>query len=336
MQKKEEILVTVLCIAYNHEKYIRSALEGFVSQQTSFEYEVIVHDDASTDGTADIIREYEQKYPDIIKPIYQTENQIQKGVNLTTEFLLPNAKGKYIAYCEGDDFWCDENKLQLMVDALEANPEAYMCTHKVQCLNEDGSITNSVIPNKKAGLNQNTTLSSSEMADMIYVKYGYVFHTSSYVVRREVIEYDLFHQMKEMMNGDRVLLNITMMLGKTIYIDKIMSCRRLWTVGNWNSRFKKKAISEKFEYYKKELLAVKKFDEISKHCFHKQLSYYIFKQLLWMGLRFDVNDVRKLLLEHKVENKFDTSYSMKVNFAYALMMYAPWCYKFYQIVKTKL
>ena len=116
-------LVSVYCLTYNHAKYIKDALEGFVHQKTNFQFEVIVHDDASTDGTADIIKDYARKYPDIIVPIYQNENQYSKKVPITRTFVLPILKGKYYAACEGDDFWCDENKLQKQVDWLENNPE---------------------------------------------------------------------------------------------------------------------------------------------------------------------------------------------------------------------
>ncbi|KAA6338333.1 putative glycosyltransferase EpsE [termite gut metagenome] len=120
---KNEIIVSICCITYNHEPYIRQCLEGFMTQKTSFLFEVLIHDDASTDGTADIIHEYESKYPDIIKPIYQKENQYSKGVRISWVFNFPRAKGKYIALCEGDDYWIDPLKLQKQVDFLENNPE---------------------------------------------------------------------------------------------------------------------------------------------------------------------------------------------------------------------
>lgn len=123
----EEILVTIYCLAYNHEKYIRDALEGFLNQKTNFKYEVIVHDDASTDGTANIIREYEDKYPDIIKGIYQKENQYKKNISIFNTYILPNVKGKYLASCEGDDYWIDNLKLQKQVDYLEEHPECTFC-----------------------------------------------------------------------------------------------------------------------------------------------------------------------------------------------------------------
>ena len=123
----EQIMVSILCNVYNHGKYLRDALEGFVMQQTTFPFEVLVHDDASPDNSAEIIREYEEKYPEIIKPIYQTENQYSKGVRINEVFHLPRIKGKYVAACEGDDYWTDPLKLQKQYDFMEANPDYSMC-----------------------------------------------------------------------------------------------------------------------------------------------------------------------------------------------------------------
>ena len=135
-QNKEKPLVSICCITYNHVKYIRDALEGFMMQKTDFPFEVLIHDDASTDGTADIIREYEQKYPDIIKPIYQTENQYSKGVKVSITYNFPRAQGKYIALCEGDDFWTDERKLQIQADYMESHPDVTICAHRRMVKNE--------------------------------------------------------------------------------------------------------------------------------------------------------------------------------------------------------
>ena len=120
-------LVSVYCTAYNHEPYIAQALDGFLMQKTNFPFEVIVHDDASTDRTAEIIREYEARFPKIIKPIYETENQYSKRDGSLGRIMAAACKGKYIAFCEGDDYWIDENKLQVQVDFLEGNPEYGMC-----------------------------------------------------------------------------------------------------------------------------------------------------------------------------------------------------------------
>ena len=122
-------LVSISCITYNHAPYIRQCLDGFMMQQTNFAFEVLIHDDASTDGTTEIIKEYEENYPDIIKPLYEEENQWVKGRRGSAVFNFPRAKGKYIALCEGDDYWTDPLKLQKQVDFLEANPEYVMCSH---------------------------------------------------------------------------------------------------------------------------------------------------------------------------------------------------------------
>lgn len=126
----ENVLVTIQCTAFNHEPYIRQCLEGFVMQKTNFRFEAIVHDDASTDGTAAIIREYAERYPEIIKPIIQTENQYSKHDESISRIMNTYTHGKYIALCEGDDYWIDPLKLQKQVDFLENHSE-YVLSHTV-------------------------------------------------------------------------------------------------------------------------------------------------------------------------------------------------------------
>ena len=122
-----ELMVTIRCMTYNHEPYIRQCLEGFVMQKTNFRFEAIVHDDASTDGTAAIIREYAEKYPDIIKPIYETENQYSKHDGSLKRIMNCVTHGKYIALCEGDDYWIDSLKLQKQIDYMEQHSECSLC-----------------------------------------------------------------------------------------------------------------------------------------------------------------------------------------------------------------
>ena len=130
-------LVAIKCPVYNHEPYLRDCLEGFVMQQTNFPFVAIVHDDASTDNSAAIIREYAEKYPDIIKPIYEIENQYSKhdgSVGRIMDAAIETTGAKYVAMCEGDDYWTDPLKLQKQVDFMEANPEYSLCFHKVNTL----------------------------------------------------------------------------------------------------------------------------------------------------------------------------------------------------------
>ncbi|MEG1612498.1 MAG: glycosyltransferase, partial [Alistipes sp.] len=123
----KELLVSVVCTTYNHEAYVRQALEGFVMQKTNFSFEVIVHDDASTDSTVQIIKEYESKYPNLFRNIYQIENQYSQRKDIWGNLFCNYCAGKYIAICEGDDYWTDPLKLQKQVDFLEVNLEYGLC-----------------------------------------------------------------------------------------------------------------------------------------------------------------------------------------------------------------
>ena len=120
-----EPMVSICCAAYNHAPYIAQALESFLAQDVPIE--ILVHDDASTDGTQDILRDYARRYPDVVRPLFETENQYSRGVAIDPTFNYPRARGKYIALCEGDDCWCDPHKLRRQVDYMEAHPDCTFC-----------------------------------------------------------------------------------------------------------------------------------------------------------------------------------------------------------------
>ena len=142
MVDHSDIIVSICCITYNHEKFIRQCINGFLLQKTNFAYEILINDDASTDKTADIIREYVVKYPTMIKPIYQTENQFSKGLGaMNVRFNFPRAQGKYIAMCEGDDYWTDPYKLQKQVDFLEANSEYGLIHTDIEYVDTQSNVT---------------------------------------------------------------------------------------------------------------------------------------------------------------------------------------------------
>lgn len=140
-------LLSICCMTYNHERFIEDALEGFLIQLTNFPLEILIHDDASSDRTADIIREYKVKYPRLIKPTLQKENQYSQGKK-PMQILMPATQGKYIAVCEGDDFWIDPQKLQIQVDFLEKNPDFVISGHDAFIVDEFGNrISDSKLPN---------------------------------------------------------------------------------------------------------------------------------------------------------------------------------------------
>jgi len=122
-------LVSVCMITYNHENFIKDAIEGILMQKTSFPIELIIGEDCSTDNTRKIVKDYEEKYPEIIFAQYS-----EKNLGMINNFLnvLQAARGKYIALCEGDDYWTDPLKLQKQVDFLEANPEYVICANRTK------------------------------------------------------------------------------------------------------------------------------------------------------------------------------------------------------------
>lgn len=129
-----KLLVAIRCLVFNHEPYLRDCLNGFVMQKTNFRFVVIVHDDCSTDSSAAIIREYAEKYPDIIRPIYEVENQYSKHDGSLARVMkeaVDATSARYVAVCEGDDYWTDPYKLQKQVDYMEAHPECALCFHPV-------------------------------------------------------------------------------------------------------------------------------------------------------------------------------------------------------------
>lgn len=221
------IKVSICCTVYNHEKYLKRALDGFVNQKTSFDYEVIIHDDASTDSSAEIIHYYEQKYPNLIKPIYQKENQYSKGVKINDQFIFPRVKGEYIAMCEGDDYWIDENKLQQQVEFLDKHPEYVACVHntikkdlwhgeskEMYCRESDCELTfEDVIPKGSA-----------------------CYQTSSLIYRRSVRNELPMYLTKSWGFGDYPLAIYLATVGKIWYINKTMSVYQFGTENSFTRR----------------------------------------------------------------------------------------------------
>lgn len=195
-------LVSICCITYNHEKFIKDCIEGFLMQKTDFDFEILIHDDSSTDDTQEIIKTYVKKDPSI-KAILQSENKYSRGINPFIEYLVPEAKGKYIAICEGDDYWTDPLKLQKQVDFLEANPDYIMCFTNVNDVDEIGNI----IKKKKLSYKKDTF----EHIDMPLLA-----PTLTRVMRNKHLSELKWPNVK---GGDNFLLTYHSRFGKTKFMD---------------------------------------------------------------------------------------------------------------------
>ncbi len=132
-------LVSICCVTYNHAGTVAQALEGFLAQRGDVDVEILVHDDASSDGTPEILRRYAERYPGVVRPLFETENQYRKGTAMDATFNFPRAAGKYVALCEGDDYWTDPHKLRKQIDCLNAHPGITFCFTNGTVLDESGA-----------------------------------------------------------------------------------------------------------------------------------------------------------------------------------------------------
>lgn len=176
-------LVAIKCLVFNHEPYLRDCLEGFVMQQTDFPFVAIVHDDASTDHSADIIREYAAKYPDIILPIYETENQYSKhdgSLGRIMNAAVDATGAKYVAMCEGDDYWTDPHKLQKQVDILESDNTLMAVVTDTSVEDNNGN----VITPKRGDIVQNSIEGRYTLRDF-FGPPQHAYPTASVVYRNE-------------------------------------------------------------------------------------------------------------------------------------------------------
>lgn len=218
-------MVSIWCLTYNHEKYIRDALEGFLNQKVDFTYEIVIHDDASTDETPMILKEYEKKYPKRIKVIYEKENtyRTKNFSKLMREIKRRELKGKYIAMCEGDDFWIDINKLQIQVDYLETHPECVYTAHDAIRLECDSQRIEVMRP---------YTEDKDISAEELIIQYNGNLPTNSVVVRREVLDLDGFFL--EAGVGDYPMQLYALTKGKVHYFTRIMAVYRYLHEGSWS------------------------------------------------------------------------------------------------------
>ena len=220
----DEVVVSVVCVTFNQAGTIREALEGFVAQRAPFRFEVLVHDDASTDGTADIVRDYERRFPELVRGVYQTENQFSKGVFIPREFLWPLLRGRYVALCEGDDCWTDPHKLEKQVAALEARPGVDICAHRALKLTR-GEPHGYVAPRLR-----DTVIPAGK----VILGGGNLVATASLLCRTEV--YTRWTPLREAYPNDYSLQIQGSLRGGMLYLHDCMSVYRTDTPGSWTQR----------------------------------------------------------------------------------------------------
>jgi glycosyltransferase involved in cell wall biosynthesis len=270
-------MVSVCCTAYNHEPYIAEAIDSFLMQETDFPFEILIRDDCSTDRTASIVKDYADKYPNLIKPIFEKENTFSKGVQPMPQ-LYKIAQGKYIALCEGDDYWTNEKKLQKQFIILEKNKKYMISTH----------LTNNV--------HLDSALWKSEYTLDDVVRNFSPCHTSSYFFRNIFLFIDIGLLPKYMhfaFNGDYVLACFLTGLGRMHVHKECMSVYR----NNKEGVFARHANKQGEIYKAKHILSIR--DSIRFYFGYGNLMYLSKK-----NLRLELGLSRALFLNGEVIASF--------------------------------
>lgn len=251
--------ISIYCLAYNHEKYIEKTIQSFVEQKTTYSMQIIIHDDASIDETRNIIKKYQQLYPNLITPILQSDNQYSKDVDIFRTFIQPRIQGKYVACCEGDDYWCDTNKIQSQIDFLEQNPKYSACVHNTGRIQENGSSCGSLI-NKS---NVDYDIDTNE----VIRKGAELFHVNSMIYRMN----DRLKMPKSFTIpgvGDYPLMVYMSMLGPIHYMSKVMSVYRINSSGSWSQRMKSDR-EKRIIHSNNVINALRNMDDYSEQQYHQ-------------------------------------------------------------------
>lgn len=217
-------MVSVYCITYNHLNYIRDAIDSFLNQETTFPVEIFIHDDASNDGTAHIIQDYLDKYPKLFWTVLQTENQYSKERFKFFFDYFSKQRGKFIALCEGDDYWICSSKLENQFKIMESHPEASFCFHNTLIVDECGVEKGEWRAKERVLVHSIEELFSSNF-----------IHTSSIFFRRSSF-YGLPPILKSSPFGDWPLCILLAENGPYLYLDEIMSHYRLHSASNWSTK----------------------------------------------------------------------------------------------------
>lgn len=291
----EDVGVTVFCLVYNHEKYIRACLDSIICQKTSFRYQIIVHDDASTDRSREIIEEYAKIYPGLIVPILQDENQWSKKIGIVKTFIEPRVHSKYVAICEGDDYWVDNKKLQKQFEAMEAHPECGICLHRTSEVSEKGNLTGIEYPEQ---VYPTGTITAEELFATFFPRF---YQTTSYFLRAS-----LWHEYIRNPPAYRAIIDIgdaSMLLffgsASGIYqINEVMSCYRRGAPTSWSAQQMNdsKKRSKHFDSMVRGYIC---FDEMTNKKYHSFFASYISK-CLYAKCAFDRN-----FKDFFAENRFE-------------------------------
>lgn len=259
----DSIKVSIICNTYNHAKYIEAAIKGFICQITNFNYEICIHDDASKDETASIIRTYEKLYPDLIQVIYQTENQYSQGRSVNA-INTARARGEFIAFCEGDDYWIDSYKLQKQVDLFEKYPDCGLVIHGSLIVN----VRNRIAKRKWLFTQVERKLNVEEILE----SRGIVAAHNTYMYRN--IENGFPDFFKNLGVWDTTRCIYFALSNSVYYIPEVMSVYRAGIKGSWNDRVRLNSV-KLVKHYRKEIHFYQELNSYSQYQYDKVIKKII-------------------------------------------------------------
>ncbi len=288
--KRDVVEVSVVCLAYNHAKYIKETLDSIIAQKTDFTFEIIIHDDCSTDGTTEIIKAYEEKYPVLIKPIYEEKNRYSQGEDVYIDLSLPHTRGKYIAFCECDDYWMDDAKLQRQYDVMETHPEIDMCACRTSEVWADKGIEITEIRPR----HEDCILTTEEVIEKILLE-GECFSAASLFFRKCL--FDSRMEFEKILFYDHTLQMKGALRGGIYYLDQKMAAYRKCVEGSWITRYKKDRNLQIAHLKEKEDM-LREFDRETKGAFH----VIVEKHLSMPGSFFDMLMMNKEKIKAEIGN----------------------------------
>lgn len=275
-------LVDILMPVYNHQQFLEQALQSIVSQKTNFNFRLVVGEDCSTDKSRIIIEKFQKNYPNIIVPFFRKKNI---GAHQNSKLLFAEMASKYVAICEGDDYWTDPCKLQKQVDFLESNTEFAMCFTNHITINQLGE----VIDNKSDFVRQNRNLNHEDI-----LANNYFIGTASVLIKRETLPQPFPTIYFNAPNGDYLLYSLATKFGDVAFLDFYSAAYRIHDNGIWTSR---NSAQKYWAMYKTFLISINLFKEKKEQLALKQNLSKILQHLTWAYFELPKSEHLKFIIK---------------------------------------
>ncbi len=311
--------ITVVLMTYNQEKYIKQSLDSILCQQISVDFDILVHDDCSEDKTYEILSEYQRKYPNKIKIIHQeTRKFLIDGFNMMIyKYVVPNINSKFIAYCDGDDYWCDPLKLKKQYEFMRSNPDYSMCFHSAYQLMQNNEFSSKWFIGKEGDI---------DMSDLINDKPGVCVATSSIFLKSEIFKD--FSDWRKAFSVEDVPMYMTAAIhGKIHRLPDVMCVYRQFSTGSWSSQ-NRESNERLISHRKKMIENIKYFDKETNFKYHN----LVLKKIEECNFSIASLEENYKVVFSKENKRFVKRMPFKIRFALKLKYKHP---KLYNLIKRK-